>query len=87
MLGIPERTIGAPLWVSGDEQYCPKCKREINWLDIISSAVQGIHEKELITRVILGDKKFINTENPRALENIQCFNCKTKIEKIRSFKC
>ena len=87
LLGMPEKTIGAPLWVSGDERSCPKCKREINWLDIVSSAVDNIHGKEMIARVILGDKKFVNTENPRAIENVHCFNCKTKIEKLRSFKC
>jgi len=87
LLGMPEKTIGAPLWVSGDEKHCPKCKREINWLDIISSALGGIHGKEMIAHVILGDKKFVNTENPRAIENVLCINCKTKIRNIRSFKC
>jgi hypothetical protein len=87
LLGMPEKTIGAPLWVSGDEQHCPKCKREINWLDIVSSAVANIHGTEMIARVILGDKKFVNTETPRAIENIHCFNCKTEIRNIRSFKC
>ncbi len=87
LLGMPAKTIGAPLWVSGDEQHCPKCKREINWLDIVSSAVDSIHGKEMIARVILGDRKFVNIENPRAIENVHCFNCKGKIEKLRSFKC
>jgi hypothetical protein len=87
ILGMPEKTIGAPLWISGDEKHCPKCKREINWLDIVSSALGGIHGKEMIAKVILGDKKFVNTENPRAIANLQCSNCGTKIDNIRSFKC
>jgi hypothetical protein len=87
ILGIPEKTIGAPLWVSGDEMNCPKCNRETNWLDIVSSALGGTHGKEMIARVILGDKKFVNTENPRAIQNLLCFNCKTPIKNIRSFKC
>lgn len=32
LLGMPPRTIGAPLWVSGDRKACTKCRREINWL-------------------------------------------------------
>lgn len=87
LLGMPEKTIGAPLWVSGDDKHCPNCKREVNWLDIVSSALGGIHGKEMIARVILGDKKFVNTENPRAIENVHCHKCKTKIKNIRSFKC
>ncbi len=87
LLGMPEKTIGAPLWVSGDDKHCPKCSREVNWLDIISSAVGGIHGAEMIARVILGDKKFVNTETPRAIENISCFKCKSPIKNIRSFKC
>ena len=27
LLGMPARTIGAPLWVSGDRKTCPKCRR------------------------------------------------------------
>lgn len=87
LLGMPEKTIGAPLWVSGDDMHCPKCQREINWLDIVSSAVENIHGKEMIARVILGERKYVNIENPRAIENVHCFNCKTKIDKLRSFKC
>jgi hypothetical protein len=87
LLGMRDRTIVAPLWISGDEMFCPKCKREINWLDIVSSALGGIHGKEMIAKVILGDKKFVNTENPRAIENLKCANCQTAINNIRSFKC
>jgi len=87
ILGIPAKTIGAPLWVSGGKKECSKCNREVNWLDIVLSAVHDIHGKEMIARVILGDKKFVNTENPRAIENLHCAHCKTKIDNIRSFKC
>lgn len=27
LLGMPQHTIGAPLWVSGDRKRCPKCRR------------------------------------------------------------
>ena len=69
LLGMPRKTIGAPLWVSGDTRHCPKCGRETNWLDIISSALAQVHAKELLVRVILGDKRFVNTEAPRATRN------------------
>ena len=87
LLGMLHKSIGAPLWVSGDEKHCPQCHREINWLDIVSSAVQHVHGKAMIARVILGDKKFVNTENPRAIEKVYCINCGTKIDNLRSFKC
>ena len=41
----------------------------------------------MIARVILGNQKFVNTEAPRAIADLQCFNCKTPFEKLRSFKC
>src|SRR6516162_5286698 len=48
LLGIPENSIGAPLWVSGDTRRCPQCQRETNWLDIVSSALTKIHRKALL---------------------------------------
>lgn len=30
LLGMPPKTIGAPLWVSGDRKRCPNCKRAID---------------------------------------------------------
>jgi hypothetical protein len=47
LLGVPAKTIGAPLWVSGD------------WLDIVSSALDNVHSREMIARVILGTQKFV----------------------------
>ena len=87
LLGMPPKTIGAPLWVSGDTRHCPKCGRETNWLDIISSALTQVHAKELLVKVILGDKKFVNTEAPRAIADLFCFKCKAPIRDLRSFKC
>ncbi len=87
LLGMPPKTIGAPLWVSGDTRRCPKCSRETNWLDIVSSALAQVHAKELLVRVILGDKKFVNIEAPRAIADLFCFKCKTPIRDLRSFKC
>ena len=87
LLGMAPKTVGAPLWVSGDRKSCPKCRREINWLDIVSSAIDQVHSQAMIARVILGNQKFVNTEAPRAIANLQCFNCKTPIDNLRSFKC
>lgn len=66
LLGVPERTIGAPLWVSGDTRHCPRCGRENNWLDIVSSALERAHERAMIVRVIVGEQKYVNTEAPAA---------------------
>lgn len=87
ILGMPEKTIGAPLWVSGDRKTCPGCRREINWLDIVSSALDKVHGHEMIASVILGESKFVNTEAPRAIADLSCHACKTPIRNLRSFKC
>jgi hypothetical protein len=87
LLGMKAGTIGAPLWVSGDTRHCRKCKRETNWLDIVASGVAKQHNKELLVKVILGDKKYVNVETPRAIADLVCFNCKTPITDLRSFKC
>jgi hypothetical protein len=87
LLGIAPRTIGAPLWVSGDSKHCPRCGREINWLDIVSSALASTHKREMIAQVILGTQKYVNTEAPRAIAGLRCVSCKTEIDNIRSFKC
>jgi hypothetical protein len=65
LLGMPTKTIGAPLWVSGDRKRCAKCQREINWFNIVSSALHQVHGRKMIARVILGKQKFVNTEAPR----------------------
>jgi hypothetical protein len=41
----------------------------------------------MITRVILGEQKFVNTEAPRAITDLKCFQCGTAIDNLRSFKC
>jgi hypothetical protein len=87
LLGMPERTIGAPLWVSGDRRECPSCGREVNWLDIVASALDGVHDRGMIAKVILGEQKFVNTEAPRAIAGVRCFDCKGPIDALRSFKC
>lgn len=87
LLGMPEHTIGAPLWISGDRQRCPGCRRETNWLDIVASALKQVHSREMIARVILGEQKFVNTEAPRAIEGVRCFECDALIDSLRSFKC
>jgi hypothetical protein len=87
LLAMPPGTIGAPLWVSGDRRRCVKCRREVNWLDIVSSALEQVHSREMIARVILGEQKFVNTEAPRAIAGLKCFQCGTAFEELRSFKC
>lgn len=87
LLGMPEKTICAPLWVSGDQKSCPKCKREINWLDIVNSATKQVHSGAMIAKVVLGEQKYVNTEAPRAISDLSCFSCGSKIEGLRSFKC
>lgn len=87
LLRMPAKTIGAPLWVSGDQKTCPKCKRETNWLDIVSSATKQVHSGAMIARVVLGEQKFVNTEAPRAIADLSCFNCGAAITGLRSFKC
>jgi hypothetical protein len=84
---MPPATIGAPLWVSGDRKRCVKCRREVNWLDIVASALDQVHQREMIARVILGEQKFVNTEAPRAIAGLRCFHCGTPFEELRSFKC
>jgi hypothetical protein len=87
LLGMKPHTIGAPLWVSGDSKHCPKCGRETNWLDIVGSALAQVHSKDLLIRVILGEQKFVNTEAPRAIADLVCFDCQAPIQDLRSFKC
>ncbi len=87
LLGMKPNTIGAPLWVSGDSKNCPKCERETNWLDIVSSGLSEVHRAEMIAKVILGDKKFVNVEAPRAIADLRCHKCRTPIRDLRSFKC
>lgn len=86
LLGIPTMAIGAPLWVSGDERVCP-CGRETNWLDIVASALGRVHDRALVTRVILGEQRYVNTEVPDFIHGLLCFECGQPIDGIRSFKC
>ena len=87
LLGMKDRTIGAPLWLSGDSRHCRNCQRETSWLDIVSSALRKVHGKELIAEVILGDRKFINVEVPHAIADLFCHQCGQQIPDLRSFKC
>jgi hypothetical protein len=87
VLRIPSGSIGAPLWLSGDTRNCPSCGRRISWLDIVTSALDGIHGPRRIAEVILGDRRFVNTEAPHAIEGLRCSDCGTAIPDLRSFKC
>ncbi len=87
LLGMAPKTIGAPLWVSGDTRYCPTCDRETNWLDIVASALTQVHKKDLLIKVILGDKKYVNVEAPHSIADLHCYQCKSPINDLRSFKC
>jgi hypothetical protein len=87
LLGMEPEVIGVPLWVSGDTKNCPQCGRETNWLDIVSSALTDVHSARMIATVMLGEKKFVNVEAPRAIEGLHCHGCKAPIGDLRSFKC
>ena len=87
LLDIPDGAIGAPLWVSGDQRDCPSCRRRMSWLDIVASALDGVHARTMVAKVILGTQKFVNTEAPRAIAGVRCFDCKAEIKGLRSFKC
>ena len=87
LLGMKPKTIGAPLWVSGDTRNCPHCGRETNWLDIVASALSQVHAKALLATVILGDKKYVNVEAPHAIQDLFCYQCNAAIPDLRSFKC
>jgi hypothetical protein len=87
LLGMPPKTIGAPLWVSGDRKSCSHCGRETSWLDIITSGLERVHDRAMIAGVILGNQKFVNVEAPRAIAHLKCASCKAEIANIRSFKC
>ncbi|WP_422753832.1 hypothetical protein [Micromonospora sp. WMMD708] len=87
LLGMPAQSIGAPLWVSGDEPDCPKCGRRATWLDIVASALKGVHDPLMIATVILGDRRYVNTEIPDAIAGVHCLDCHTPVTGLRSFKC
>ena len=87
LLGMDSGAIGAPLWVSGDTRHCENCGRAISWLDIVSSALSGVHSADMVARVILGEQKWVNVEAPEAIENVRCHGCGTPKRDIRAFKC
>jgi hypothetical protein len=87
LLGMDRGTIGAPLRFSGDERACPGCAREINWLDIVSSALRRVHDARMIARVFLGEQKYVNIEAPDAIRGVQCADCGAAIETLRRFTC
>ncbi len=87
LLEMPAGTIGAPLWVSGDRKTCAKCRRQLSWLDIVSSALGQVHARSMIAQVILGEQKYVNTEAPRAIAGVKCHACGAAFDSLRSFKC
>jgi hypothetical protein len=87
LLGMPQKTIGAPLWLSGDRQDCEKCSRRMSWLDIVSSALGGVHGQRMIAEVMLGKQKYVNTEAPRSIAGVKCYKCGTAFDGLTSFKC
>jgi len=88
LLGMEPNTIGVPLWVSGiTKKNYPKCNREMNCLDIVASGLSSSWKGEMIAKVILGKIKYVNVEAPRAIADLVCYQCKTPINNIRSFKC
>ena len=87
LLGLPDGSVGAPLWISGDELDCPSCARQLSWLDIVASAAGSVHSAEMIAKVVLGERKYVNVEAPDHVAGVVCFSCGTEIQGLRSFKC
>jgi hypothetical protein len=87
LLGMKNGSIGAPLWVSGDDLQCGGCGRSPNWFDIVSSAATSVHSAQMIARVILGDRKYVNVEVPHTIKGVRCASCGAEIAGLRSFKC
>lgn len=84
---IPSRSIGAPLWLSGEHPRLPELRpadQLARHRDVRPRRIQG---PKRIAEVILGDRKFVNTEAPHAIEGLRCSNCGTAIADLRSFKC
>jgi hypothetical protein len=52
----------------------------------VSSGLSKAHNKEMVG-VILGDRKFVNTEAPKAIADLYCYQCHEPITDLRSFKC
>lgn len=73
--------------MSGDERECPNCGLLMSWLDIVASSLAGVHGQAMVSRVILGTQKFVNTEAPRAIGGVRCFECGVEIRGLPSFKC
>jgi hypothetical protein len=82
LLGMSPGTIGAPLWLSGDEKSCSSCGRLISWLDIVSSGVAGVHSPEMIANVILG---IGSTSTSRLRVPSQAFDARSAIPLSRVF--
>lgn len=59
----------------------------MNCLDIVASGLSSSWKGEMIAKVILGKIKYVNVEAPRAIADLVCYQCKTPINNIRSFKC
>jgi hypothetical protein len=59
----------------------------MSWLDIVASALDGVHGRAMVAKVILGNQKCVNTEAPRAIAGVRCFDCKAEVKGLRSFKC
>jgi hypothetical protein len=87
LLAMKPGSIGAPLWVSGDDLQCQGCGRAPNWLDIVSSAATSVHSAQMIARVILGDRKYVNVEVPHTIKGVTCVECGAAVAGLRSFKC
>jgi hypothetical protein len=73
--------------VSGDTSHCPNCERETKWLDIVATGLARVHNKEMLVKVILGEKKYVNVEAPRTVADLVCYRCEAPIHDLRSFKC
>lgn len=73
LVGMPLETIGAALWVNGDRKRCWNCQREINWLDIVSSALGVVHAPEMIVRVNPWRSKIRQHRSPARHRRLEMF--------------
>jgi hypothetical protein len=53
----------------------------------VTSAIDEVHRKQLIVKVVLGEQKYVNVEAPRAIAGLRCYQCGDTIATLRSFKC
>jgi hypothetical protein len=52
----------------------------------VSSGLTKVHQKALLFEVILGERKYVNVEVPRAIADLSCYNCEAPITDFAQFQ-